>query len=306
MKILFLSQGAGIDYACDGVFHGLRQLFGPDVVDANRLWYLYNSISAEDKAKQYGKGFTLAGLIEEGDVDRTDLLSKIRHCYFDLIVYGSIQRNSDLLFEVLEHYPRERIVFIDGEDIPMYLRELPQRGLYFKRELHTPQDYVYPIQFGIPEEKILGPLPKTKMTSYIDPMNPKTYIYDREEDYYKDYRESLFGRTMRKAGWDCMRHAEILACGCLPVFENLEHCPPTIMVDLPKADLLVVKTLVDYYRSGGGIDIFSTSAGKELWESLMNRCMETLRTKMTTKAIAQRVLNIAMATSHVKPEVAYA
>jgi len=158
MKILYLSQGAGVDYLCDTLFHGFRSLFGNDVVDANRLWYLYNTITPEEQAKLYGKGFTITGLIEEGDVDRTDLLNKIKHCYFDLVIYGSIQRNSDLLYEVIERYPKERVIFIDGEDIPMYLRELPNKGLYFKRELHSPQPDVYPIQFGIPEEKILGPL----------------------------------------------------------------------------------------------------------------------------------------------------
>ena len=305
MKILYLSEGAGVDYMCDCLFHGLRSLFGPDVVDANRLWYLYNSITPEQKAAQYGKGFTICGLIEEGNVDREDLLKKIQFRFYDLIVYGSVQRNADLLYDVIAHYPRERVLFVDGEDQPLYLRELPKHGLYFKRELHSPQEGVYPIQFGIPEEKVLGPLPKTKMVSYIDPLNTKTYIYDKEEDYYKDYRESLFGRTMKKAGWDCLRHGEILACGCLPIFENLEHCPPTIMVELPKADLLVTKTLVDYYRHGGGIDIFSKPCGLELWSDLMERCTKVLKEKMTTKALAQQVVDTAMALMP-KKEFAYA
>lgn len=307
MKILFLSQGAGVDYMCDSVFHGLRSLYGTDVVDANRLWYLYNSISAEEKARQYGRGFTMCGLIEEGEVDRSDLLGKIKSHFFDLVVYGSIHRNADLLYDVLGSYSREEVIFIDGEDQPMFLREFPAKGLYFKRELHSPQDYVHSIQFGIPEEKIVGPLPKTKMVSYIDPMNLQTYIYDKEEDYYRDYRESLFGRTCRKAGWDCMRHYEILASGCLPIFENLEHCPPTIMTELPKGDLLVAKVVVDYYRHGGGIDIFSKPAGRELWQDIMDRCMETLKTKLTTKAIAKRVVEVSIQASlHPRGVVAYA
>ena len=294
MKILFLSQGAGIDYQCDMVFHGLKTLYGAEVVDANRLWYLYNDITPEQKAAQYGKGFTIAGLLEEGDVDRTDILNKITSKFYDLIVYGSIQRNADLLYEVINAYPREQVVFIDGEDVPMFLREMPKRGLYFKRELHSPQEDVFPINFAIPEEKIVGMLPKEKMVSHIDPMNPATYIYDREEDYYRDYQTSLFGRTMKKAGWDCLRHYEIIACGCMPYFENLEHCPPTIMTELPKNELIIAKNIVDYHTKGGGIDIFGMEAGKELWVNLMNRCMDTLRTKLTTTALAKKVVETSV------------
>lgn len=41
-----------------------------------------------------------------------------------------------------------------------------------------------------------------------------TYIFENEEEYYNDYKKSLFAITRKKGGWDCMRHYEILACGC--------------------------------------------------------------------------------------------
>src|SRR5438309_1013405 len=42
MKILFLSEGGPTqDYLRDCVFHGLRTLFGPDVVDVHRLDSMY-------------------------------------------------------------------------------------------------------------------------------------------------------------------------------------------------------------------------------------------------------------------------
>ena len=31
-----------------------------------------------------------------------------------------------------------------------------------------------------------------------------------------------------------MRHYEILACGCIPIFENLENCPEKTMFNFPK------------------------------------------------------------------------
>jgi hypothetical protein len=42
MKILFIGNNAVLpDYLHDSVFHGLRELGGDSVVDANKLWYLY-------------------------------------------------------------------------------------------------------------------------------------------------------------------------------------------------------------------------------------------------------------------------
>ena len=90
-----------------------------------------------------------------------------------------------------------------------------------------------------------------------------------------------------------MRHLEIMASECLPYFENLEHCPPTIMTELPKSDLLVAKTLIEYHTKGGGIDIFHMEAGKELWSDLNMRVQKVLREKLTTKAMAKYVIDTA-------------
>ena len=67
MRILYISGGQGPDYMCDMLFHGLRRTLGTDVVDVNRLWYMYAHEFREgtaDKSKLYGRGFTLYGLLE--------------------------------------------------------------------------------------------------------------------------------------------------------------------------------------------------------------------------------------------------
>jgi len=94
---------------------------------------------------------------------------------------------------------------------------------------------IYPFGFCIPECKIIQFIPKkSRKFAIIIPGKLKTYIYKNENDYYKGYQESYFGITKLKGGWDCMRHYEILANGCIPVFENLINCPKNTMTFFPK------------------------------------------------------------------------
>ena len=89
---------------------------------------------------------------------------------------------------------------------------------------------ILPITFSIPKNKIVTEIPlKTKFLSNLVPGDSNTYIYKTENDYYNEYKESLFATTYKKAGWDCMRHYEILACGCILYFPNIENCPPKTM-----------------------------------------------------------------------------
>ena len=97
------------------------------------------------------------------------------------------------------------------------------------------ENNVFPITFSIPEEKMLHSIPKkTKLLSSLIPGDSNTYIYNTEKEYYEEYQKSCFAMTTKKAGWDCMRHYEIVANGCLPYFPNLEQCPLFTMYMLPK------------------------------------------------------------------------
>jgi hypothetical protein len=94
---------------------------------------------------------------------------------------------------------------------------------------------IYPISFSIHESKIVKNVPnKTRLLSPLIPGDTTTYIYTNEDDYYQNYKDSMFAITRMKAGWDCMRHYEILACGCIPLFIDLDKCPKNIMTHLPK------------------------------------------------------------------------
>lgn len=291
MKILYLSSAAMPDYQCDMLFHGFRALFGDDVVDVNRLWYMYAGSFAADPPSRhalYGKGFTLYGLVGDDNVDRTDIPAKIRTRYFDLIVYGSVRRAHPFLLEVMEHYDRTDIVFIDGEDLSHVSDVIRRCGLYFKRELYEDLRWVYPVQFCIPEERIVADPPeKSRVLAHIDPRDRSTYIYDTEEDYYADYRRSLFGVTTKKAGWDCLRHYEIMANGAVPHFPDLADCPPLTMPFLPKYEIMRLDPVA---RTAGALPLPEDQAA--LYQAGLRRVMDVLRTRLTTRAMAEYILRV--------------
>ncbi|HTQ69225.1 MAG TPA: hypothetical protein VMI13_11095 [Solirubrobacteraceae bacterium] len=130
------------------------------------------------------------------------------------------------------------------------------RAIYFKREL-TPltgwfRSYLLlppaiaqwlpsirrmrPTAFSFPAEKILAEAPADKRsllaTHVVDPEvaartgAPTSYAFDEETDYYEDLRRARYGITVKRAGWDCMRHYELAANGCVPCFRALRRKPP--------------------------------------------------------------------------------
>lgn len=132
---------------------------------------------------------------------------------------------------------------------------------------------VYPISFSIPEEKIVKEVPdKTKQFADIIPGNVSTYRFNDEESYYEDYRKSMFGYTWKKGGWDCLRHYEILANGCIPWFNGLEQCPPNTMVHFPK------QLVLEAMRSDSPKDT-------------IHELLEYTKNTLTCRAMAQYVLD---------------
>jgi hypothetical protein len=142
-----------------------------------------------------------------------------------------------------------------------FLPRAHTRVPYFKREL-TPTTYQYrtfnvlpgrvaqrlpmlrrvlPAAFSIPEEKIFeGDAQKTQRFArdLVDPDFADCapigarddYRFESEADYYDDIRRSRFGITTKRGGWECLRHYEIAANGCVPCFRDLhlkpERCAP--------------------------------------------------------------------------------
>lgn len=102
---------------------------------------------------------------------------------------------------------------------------------------------IYSLSYCIPDEYIItdeeflkNVMKKTKIIADIIPSKLETYRFGAEDEsaYYNLYKSSFFAYTMKKGGWDCLRHYEIMASGCIPIFPDLAHCPTDTMYVFPK------------------------------------------------------------------------
>jgi len=91
---------------------------------------------------------------------------------------------------------------------------------------------IFPISFCIPSQKVRPIQTKTKKYSSIIPGEP--YTFDSEDSYMEEYATSEFAHTRKKAGFDCMRHLEILAAGSVPIFEDPWTIPKNTMTHYNK------------------------------------------------------------------------
>ena len=176
-KVLFITLGDQADHLNDFMFHGFRSLLGEGVVETNKLWWMYKNIhegytyrgtdddrvridetnpniSQKDRdglikrkinVKQLrGKGFTYSGHLDDVNVNRENIEDKIRDKYYDLIVYGSINRCMDHLDLVLDNYEKDNIFFFDVDDDVVNKKIRPDtyekyrnKGIYFCTDLRV-------------------------------------------------------------------------------------------------------------------------------------------------------------------------
>lgn len=289
MKILYITNYIDIakasggfisDYQNDLVFYGLRELFGDDVVDSTQIIPLYKEYENKIHPQHLWGGMTTFWLIGENNIDRSNIEEKIKDRYYDLIIYGAIKRCKQYYDLVSKHYPDNKIILIDGNDEPE-LDPLYTKHLYFKRELQESHPNLLPITFGIPTCKLAEPN-KNKIQEYATciPGQPETYVFKEEKPYYEDYQKSYYGVTMKKAGWDCMRHYEILGNYCMPYFIGLEDCPKNTLANLPKELLFEGRELANNFD-------------KEKYFNILDEVFNYTKNNLTTKNIAQYIISHA-------------
>ena len=286
MKILYITNYQDIakasggfisDYQNDLVFYGLRELYGDDVVDSTQIISLYKEYENKIPKQHLWGGMTTFWLIGDNNIDRSNIEEKIKDRYYDLIIYGAIKRCKDYYNLVSQYYPPNKVVLIDGND-ETELDPLYHKHLYFKRELVEKHPNLIPITFALPTPKILlSPLSKTQEYASCIPGQPETYIFKDEKSYYEDYQKSYYGVTMKKAGWDCMRHYEILGNNCIPYFIGLEECPNDTLFNLPKELLLDGRNLANNFDE---IKYFH----------ILNELFNYTKDNLTTRNLAQYVI----------------
>jgi hypothetical protein len=310
MNILFLSPGNS-DYQCDILFHGLNELPGVTVYTNSDMWYMFAGNEPAKINELYGKGFSLYNRLKNDKriEDASIITEKIKSKFYDCIIYGSIFRCSEYLDKILYIYPKQKIIFIDGEDTDFSLQfnfqqwwqlkhldtyygnylkavRLSKKGIYFKRELRNcDRKYFYPLSFAIPEENIItAPFPnKMRNQASIIPGKLSTYIYDNEKDYYEGYATSIYAVTTKKAGWDCLRHYEILANRCIPYFPGILNCPDYTMHLFPKTIIAETNRLIEKDKLNG--------ATAEYYNDIL---YDITKNRLTTKKLAQYVLSMVV------------
>lgn len=127
-------------------------------------------------------------------------------------------------------YGAQSLDNIDESDIVLSVQPLPHHNVY-NLDIHNYlRQHIYPLSYCIPDECIVDDSQLDNKNYEIAPLVPgnrSTYLFgaNQEEEYNTMYKTSLFAHTMKKGGWDCLRHYEIMANGCIPIFKDLEHCP---------------------------------------------------------------------------------
>jgi hypothetical protein len=287
MKILYITNHIDIakasggfinDYQNDLVFYGLRELFGDDVVDSTQIISLYKEYEDKIHPQHLWGGMTTFWLIGDNNIDRTNIEEKIKDRYYDLIIYGAIKRCKNYYDLVSKHYPANKVILIDGND-ESDLNPLYHKHLYFKRELVENHKNLLPITFGIPTDKLATTtVLKTQEYATCIPGQQDTYIFKEEKPYYEDYQKSYYGVTMKKAGWDCMRHYEILGNYCMPYFIGLENCPKDTLASFPKELLLEGRNLANNFD-------------EQKYFNILNEVFEYTKNNLTTKNLANYILS---------------
>lgn len=253
MKILFLTvenptlQG---DYLEVSTLHGMRQILGDNCIDLPRKKVMYHDWSETSKNTLHGKGFTLLNRRID-DIQSRDTLQGIDFIIHGVTdIYGIVPTNK---YDHLVDNDPKRIWFLDGHDLyghanrhVDYLGEKiigVQRRYSFKRELieeNLPD--VFPTGFGIPEHMIQPSdcytksqwFQKTAPPHALFQTGPSKHVFTDEREYYNDMKNSWFGLSCKKGGWDCLRHYEIIASGSLLMFRDFDQKPKTCSPqDLP-------------------------------------------------------------------------
>lgn len=287
MKILYITDYSQIaqasggwisDYQNDLLFYGLTELFGDDVVDSTPIISLYKGNQSWIPKEQLWGGMTAFWLLDGDNRDRLNIEEKIKDKFYDVIIYGAWRRCKDYYELVSKTYNPKKVILIDGND-DQELHLGNHKNIYFKRELSKKTKNVFPIGFAYPTNRFVDPVNITKIKEYgmVIPGYKNTYIFNNEHDYYQDYQNSYYGVTMKKAGWDSLRHYEIIGNYCMPYFLNIKDCPKYTLDMWPK------------YMLKEGFDL-ADNFDENKYYQILNELFSYAKERLTTKYLAQNVI----------------
>ena len=314
LKVLYLTA-AQEDYLQDNMLYGLRMVLGADLVDYPKKEVLYKNYP-KPSSELYGRGFTAWRLLDDIDVDRTKIGCRIRNKDFDIIIFGSVRRQKEVVLEYLKagrfFLPGYRFAFLDGEDNQRILWPIVPLGAYYKRERAGPiRLFTRKISFSIPASKVrTQALEKNQLFAKhvqcdeaykIDLIRQncsKSYAFSDELAYYENLARSQYAITMKKAGWDCMRHYEIAANSTVMAFFNLQEKPgcsaPHGLMDMKNvvgfstADELLAK--IDHIEKHNLYEDLQKNATQWAWDNTCERAAMNLLKELSLSTGLRRSL----------------
>lgn len=247
MKILFhrlqFYPGSPTEYLGDSVLYGLKKNQDIELVDTPRIDIMYNdaeTLAYIDKRKLFSLYGKLPDTIDRQTAqffEPQKIICTLHHSTDNM--QGEIMKSLALLKKKYNLSSKD-ICVLDGQDSPQIYQDIANEYKYFKRECQVLSKKILPIQFSVPRDRYAkGIHIKTQLVAKLIPACTKysqhydTYTFQTEDEYYADYANSYFAVTSKKGGWDCLRHYEIVAAGCLPYFINLKELPKETCKFLP-------------------------------------------------------------------------
>lgn len=196
-------------------------------------------------------------------------------------------------------YPGQTLCAIDPVgDVVADVSRMDHAEVMSLRYMGHVEKCIYPLSYSLPDEMVVVgesvmECCKTRIWAEINPMDRSTYRFrcGQEAEYHQQYRDAMFAYTLKKGGWDCLRHYEIMVNGCIPVFVDLEHCPRDTLMSFPKE--LVAEAnrlfgpLVEPKSSG---DDLVDLVDRSVYLDYRKRVLEHVRNHCTVLANARYVL----------------
>lgn len=151
----------------------------------------------------------------------------------------------------------------------------------------------HPISYSFPDELWVDSIPTKKFifSSHLPNSQSNTgYTWTNSHEYLQVYRDSVFGLTHKKCGWDAYRHLEILSQGACMYMLDIDHIPKKTMTRYP---LEHIKGFMDKY---GRYSLeFILKHGSSILYQDLNCLLEESKKTLTSSAMLNYILET---TSH--------
>ncbi len=119
--------------------------------------------------------------------------------------------------------------------IPALFKRIGRRTLYNPRNIQNismslPEDVIEYVDWSEKTKDFVGYIVDSEVGEHLNGvvvsvLGDRNHVFLNEEDYSNDLRQSKFGITTKRGGWDCLRHYEYAAKGTILCFKSLDSKP---------------------------------------------------------------------------------